>query len=100
MYPSVMAKVISGAIRPLERNTMISHSSTTTKRHGYAPINGLNMYYEIEGTGDPLVYIPPAFGFAGLKSFPALTQNRSVITVDLQGHGRTADIPERPNSIE
>jgi pimeloyl-ACP methyl ester carboxylesterase len=58
------------------------------------------MYYEIEGTGDPLVYIPPAFGFAGLKSFPALVQCHSVITVDLQGHGRTADIPERPLTIE
>jgi len=60
----------------------------------------LKMYYEIEGTGDPLVFIPPAFGFAGLKSFPGLVQNHSVITVDLQGNGRTADIPERPISIE
>jgi pimeloyl-ACP methyl ester carboxylesterase/uncharacterized protein YndB with AHSA1/START domain len=67
---------------------------------GYAPVNGLKMYYEIEGSGDPLVFIPPAFGFAGLKSFPTLVQNHSVITVDLQGNGRTADIPERPISIE
>ena len=79
---------------------MNSHSDKTTKKHGYAPVNGLKMYYEIEGTGAPLVYIPPAFGFAGLKSFPALVQNHSVITVDLQGNGRTADIPERPQSIE
>jgi hypothetical protein len=55
------------------------------------------MYHGIEGAGDPLVYIPPAFEFAGLKSFPALVQNHSVITVDFQGHGRTADIPERPH---
>ncbi len=67
---------------------------------GYAPVNGLGMYYEIEGTGDPLVFIPPAFGFAGRQSFPALVQNHSVLTVDLQGNGRTADIPERPISIE
>ena len=66
----------------------------------FTEVNGLKMYYEIEGAGYPLVYIPPAFGFAGMKSFPALTQNHSVITVDLQGHGRTADIPERPLSIE
>ena|SRR5208283_1141566 len=45
-------------------------------------------------------HIPPAFGFAGFKSFPALVQSHSVIAVDLQGHGRTADIPERPLSIE
>lgn len=67
---------------------------------GYAPVNGLKMYYEIEGAGDPLVYIPPVFGFAGLNSFPALAQSHSVITVDLQGNGRTADIPERSLSIE
>jgi pimeloyl-ACP methyl ester carboxylesterase len=67
---------------------------------GYAPVNGLKMYYEIEGVGDPLVFIPPAFGFAGLKSFPALSESHAIITVDLQGHGRTADIPDRPLSIE
>jgi pimeloyl-ACP methyl ester carboxylesterase len=70
------------------------------KTHGYAPIDGLRMYYEIEGRGDPLVYIPPALGCAGLCVFPDLLENHSVITVDLQGHGRTADIPGRSLSIE
>ena len=77
-----------------------SHNDKTRKTHGYATVNGLKMYYEIEGTGDPLVFIPPAFGFAGLHSFLALVQNHSVVTVDLQGNGRTADIPDRPISIE
>src|SRR5215469_4172388 len=85
-----MAKVIFGS----------DSSVKTTETHGYAPVNGLKMYYETEGTGDPLVFIPPAFGFAGQESFPELVQNHSVITVDLQGNGRTADIPERPISIE
>jgi len=75
-------------------------NGSTTKASGYAPVNGLRMYYEMEGTGDPLVFIPPAFGFAGLESFPALVESHTVITVDLQGHGRTVDIPERPLSIE
>jgi len=75
-------------------------NAKTTQACGYAPVNDLKMYYEIEGTGAPLVYLPPAFGFAGWKSFPALAQRHSVIMVDLQGHGRTADIPERPLSIE
>jgi pimeloyl-ACP methyl ester carboxylesterase len=79
---------------------MSSPKGQTTKTHGYAPVNGLKMYYEIEGTGDPLVFIPPAFGFAGTHSFPDLVQNHAVITVDLQGNGRTADIPDRPISIE
>jgi len=67
---------------------------------GYAPVNGLKMYYEMKGTGEPLVFIPPAFGFAGQHSFPALCERHAVITVDLQGHGRTADIPSRPLTIE
>jgi pimeloyl-ACP methyl ester carboxylesterase len=79
---------------------MNARSGDHKKIRGYAPVNGLKMYYEIEGTGDPLVYIPPAFGFAGLQSFPALAKNHSLITVDLQGNGRTADIADRPISIE
>ena len=71
-----------------------------TKSQGYAPVNGLTMYYEIEGEGDPLVFIPPAFGCAGSKSFPALAERHAIITMDLQGHGRTADIVDRPLSIE
>ena len=81
-------------------STVNSHNSKTKKVSGYGPVNGLKMYYEIEGTGDPLVFIPPAFGCAGRESFPELVGNHSVITVDLQGNGRTADIPERPISIE
>jgi len=79
---------------------MNSLNARATVQSGYALINDLKMYYEIEGAGNPLVHIPPAFGFAGLKSFPALVQRHSVITVDLQGNGHTADIPERPISIE
>jgi len=79
---------------------MNSSNVTTTEACGYAPVNGLKMYYEVEGTGNPLVFIPRAFGFAGLNSFPELVQNHLLITVDLQGNGHTADIPERPVSIE
>jgi pimeloyl-ACP methyl ester carboxylesterase len=71
----------------------------------YAPVNGLSMYYEIHGqdggTGVPLVLvhgafsaIPSSFG----KLLPLLSQSRQVIGVELQGHGRTADI-DRPMSI-
>ena len=79
---------------------MNSCNGATKEACGYAPVNGLKMYYEIEGTGDPLVCIPPAFGYAGVNPYPALVESHTVITVDLQGHGRTADIPERPLSIE
>jgi pimeloyl-ACP methyl ester carboxylesterase len=80
--------------------TMTAPAGKSAEVSGYAPVNGLKMYFEIEGTGHPLVHIPPAFGYAGLKTFPSLSQRHSVITMDLQGHGRTLDLPDRPLSIE
>jgi pimeloyl-ACP methyl ester carboxylesterase len=63
---------------------------------GYAPVNGLKMYYEIHGSGEPVVLLHGAFmtitnnwtGWIG-----ELSKTRKVIAVELQGHGRTADIP-------
>jgi pimeloyl-ACP methyl ester carboxylesterase len=66
----------------------------------YAAVNGLQMYYEIHGTGSPLVLLHGAFStiesdFA--KLLPVLAQTRQVIAVEQQGHGHTADI-DRPLS--
>ncbi|HVY88152.1 MAG TPA: alpha/beta hydrolase [Hyphomonadaceae bacterium] len=74
-------------------------ASAPPKQTGYAPVNGLRMHYEITGAGDPIIYVPAAFAFAGLTEFPELARRWRVIQVDLQGHGRTADI-DRPLSIE
>jgi pimeloyl-ACP methyl ester carboxylesterase len=72
-------------------------------KSGYAPVNGLEMYYEIHGEGGvPLVLLHGAFSAIG-SSFgallPALAATRQVIGVELQAHGRTADI-DRPLRIE
>jgi pimeloyl-ACP methyl ester carboxylesterase len=67
------------------------------KQSGYAPVNGLKMYYEITGEGKPAVYIHPVVSHCGL--IPGLTGNRRWIAMDLQGHGRTADI-DRPMTCE
>jgi pimeloyl-ACP methyl ester carboxylesterase len=72
-------------------------------RTGYAPVNGLEMYYEIQGT--PHDDVPPLLilhgALATLDMFgelrPALAQTREVIAIEQQGHGRTADI-DRPLS--
>jgi len=63
---------------------------------GYAPVNGLRMYYEIHGSGDPVVLLHGAF-MAILDDnwsvlIKELAKTRKVIAVDMQGHGRTADI--------
>ena len=63
---------------------------------GYAPVNKLKMYYEVHGSGDPVVLLHGAFmtitnnwtGWIG-----ELSKTRKVIAVEMQGHGRTADIP-------
>lgn len=70
-----------------------------SKQSGYAAVNGLNMYYEMTGDGEPLIYIPAAFAFSGITDFPELSKRSRIVQVDLQGHGRTADI-DRPLSFD
>lgn len=69
---------------------------------GYAPVNGLKMYYEVYGQGQPLVLLHGAFMTIPLNwgmLIPELSKNRKVIAVEMQGHGRTSDI-NRPFSFE
>jgi pimeloyl-ACP methyl ester carboxylesterase len=75
----------------------------TTEQKGvgqYAEVNGINLYFETHGTGQPLILLHGGLG-SGEMFGPTLTelaQQHQVITVDLQGHGRTADI-DRPIDI-
>ena len=74
----------------------------STAKSGYVPVNGLNMYYEIHGTGQPLVLLHGAFSAIGTSFehlLPGLAETRQVIAFELQAHGRTADI-DRPLSLE
>ena len=64
-------------------------------KKGYAPVNGLKMYYEIHGSGEPVVLLHGAFmAISGDWSdwVDELSKTRKVIAVEMQGHGRTADI--------
>jgi pimeloyl-ACP methyl ester carboxylesterase len=67
----------------------------------YAEVNGLKMYYEIQGSGRPLVLLHGAFGFAEGWGplLPTLTKNHQVIAIELQGHGHTNDI-DRPLTFD
>jgi len=78
----------------------ITQENVNEAKSGYAPVNALQMYYEMEGSGKPLIYIPPAFGVAGVNRFPSLIKNHRVITPELHGHGRTANIVDRPIRFE
>ncbi|HZF29436.1 MAG TPA: alpha/beta hydrolase [Gammaproteobacteria bacterium] len=63
----------------------------------YAYVNGISLYYEIHGTGKPLVLLHGGLGAIEMfgESLGKVAQGRQVIAVDLQGHGRTADV-DRP----
>jgi pimeloyl-ACP methyl ester carboxylesterase len=62
---------------------------------GYAPVNGLKMYYEVHGSGDPVVLLHGSFMTISnnwTEWIGELSKTRRVIALEMQGHGRTADI--------
>lgn len=69
---------------------------------GYAPVNGLKLYYEIRGNGAPIVLLHGSYMAIDMnygQLIPLLAKTRKVIAIEMQGHGRTADI-DRPYSFE
>src|SRR5438067_7174249 len=66
----------------------------------YAEVNGINLYYETHGSGRPMILLHGGLGSGEMFGpvLPVLSERHQVITVDLQGHGRTADI-ERPIDV-
>jgi pimeloyl-ACP methyl ester carboxylesterase len=70
-------------------------------RTGYAPVNGLSMYYEILGEGPPLLLLHGAYMTIDMLGpiLPGLAETRQVIVPEQQGHGRTADV-DRPLTYE
>jgi pimeloyl-ACP methyl ester carboxylesterase len=70
-------------------------------RGNYPRVNGLEMYYEVHGEGEPLILLHGGVGAIEMfgEVLPLLAEGRRVIGVDLQAHGRTADI-EHPMTFE
>ncbi|TME20252.1 MAG: alpha/beta hydrolase [Chloroflexi bacterium] len=80
---------------------MTTDWTTDTKGTGqYAEVNGINLYYEIHGAGRPLILLHGGLGSGEMFGpiLPLLTERHRVVAVDLQGHGRTADI-DRPIDV-
>jgi pimeloyl-ACP methyl ester carboxylesterase len=67
----------------------------------YADVNGIHLYYEIFGSGEPLILLHGGLGAIEMfgEMLNELATVRKVIAVDLQGHGRTADV-DRPIRLE
>ena len=68
---------------------------------GYAEVNGIKLYHEVYGSGEPLVLIHGGLTTIGemQKWIQSLAKTRQVIAVEMQGHGHTADT-DRPMKIE
>jgi len=75
-------------------------TTMTEPRTGFAPVNGLELYYEIHGEGEPLLMLHGGIG--AHEQFGAnlaeLAKTRQVIVAHMQGHGKTRDIVDRPYS--
>ena len=85
---------------PAKREAQGAWGGKTKGVGHYADVNGIKLYYETAGTGRPLVLLHGGLGALEMfgPNLAALAKGRQVIAVDLQGHGRTADI-DRPLSV-
>jgi pimeloyl-ACP methyl ester carboxylesterase len=85
------------------RSITVTTSDWTTDAQGtgrYAEVNGINLYFETHGAGRPMILLHGGLGSGEMFGpiLPALAEHHQVVAVDLQGHGRTADI-DRPIDI-
>jgi pimeloyl-ACP methyl ester carboxylesterase len=78
----------------------IDPTAAPTGTGAYADVNGINLYYETHGSGRPLILLHGGLGSGGMFApvIDLYAADHQVITVDLQGHGRTADV-DRPISV-
>lgn len=99
--PNLIAKWVAGIIVAGSTFVLAQTGTPIASKSGYAPVNGLKMYYEAHGSGRPLILLHGGLGAIEMFSeiLPALSKDRQVIAVDLQAHGRTADI-DRPLSYQ
>jgi pimeloyl-ACP methyl ester carboxylesterase len=97
----LIATTAAGIILAASALACAQTHTTTAFKTGYALVNGLNLYYESHGTGEPLILLHGGLGATEMfgEVLPLLSKTRRVIAVDLQAHGRTADI-DRPMTFE
>ena len=60
--------------------------------HGYVPVNGTNIYYEVYGEGEPIILLHGAFYTIAMnwgELIPELSKTRKVIAIEFQGHGHS-----------
>jgi pimeloyl-ACP methyl ester carboxylesterase len=99
---SLVAALATTAIALASPTIAIAQDESPAARSGYADINGLEMYYEVHGSGPPLVLLHGSLVTIDLnwsQVIPTLAKTHQVIAIEQQGHGHTGDI-DRPLSYE
>src|SRR5215212_6093765 len=110
--PFALTAMLLGACAPRMAHGQSSHtaqkmtsvSASNSARSGYAPVNGLHLYYEIYG--DPTIGVPLVLLHGGgstigtnfARVIPLLEKHRQLIAVEFQAHGHTRDV-DRPFSF-
>jgi pimeloyl-ACP methyl ester carboxylesterase len=92
MFAAVAASVAAPTIiHAAEEKPTMQTATPKPTRSGHAAVNGVNYYYAVYGTGEPLLLLHGGLGQIEMfgPNLAKLAQSRQVIGVDLQGHGRT-----------
>jgi len=97
---AALPKTANAATNTSEGPTAMTNPANRPE-FGYAPVNGVEIYYELHGSGKPLVLLHGGLGSIEMFGpvLASLAESRQVIGVDLQGHGRTRPF-DRPMSFE
>ncbi|MGN7866334.1 alpha/beta fold hydrolase [Chryseobacterium sp.] len=85
-------RVFLAAVLIILTVSQLNAQKTKPSDSGYAPVNGIKVYYEVYGEGRPVILLHGAFMTIDTnwsELIPELSKNRKVIAIELQGHGHS-----------
>lgn len=97
---ALAAPSLTAAQKPTTATSVAATANAAPSKTGRILANGVNYYYEIHGSGEPLLLLHGGLGSIDMFGpvLPALAKERQVIAVDLHGHGRT-ELGDRPINL-
>src|SRR5713101_1011284 len=92
MFATIAASfAVPTIVQAVQEKPIMQNATAKPSKSGHAAVNGLNYYYAVYGTGEPLLLLHGGLGQSEMfgPNLTKLAQSRQVIGVDLNGHGRT-----------